>query len=149
MPTMTVKANATTRTTAGGLGNPQLRSSRTAGASKNVSRIARANGRKTALAKYIVAITPNTASTVMDRAITTSFMPRSQTKFFQGDVASRQFFRIPLVPSICFAPKIALSRQPTVPGQSRSAKGSAARRGYISRERQPVGRTLLASIGEG
>jgi hypothetical protein len=98
---MTVKANATTKTTAGGLGNPQLRSSRTAGASKNVSRIARANGRKTALAKYIVAITPNTASTVVDRAITTSFMPRSQTKFFEGDVASRQFFRTPLVPSNC------------------------------------------------
>jgi hypothetical protein len=51
-----------------------------------VSRIARANGRKTALAKYIVAITPNTASTVVDRAITTSFMPRSQTEFFQGDL---------------------------------------------------------------
>ena len=77
MPSMTVNANATTRTTAGSLGNPQLRSSRTAGASKNVSRIARANGRKTALAKYSAAITPNTANTVMDRAIATSLrMPR-------------------------------------------------------------------------
>src|SRR5262249_55684786 len=47
MPSMTVNANATTRTTAGSLGNPQLRSSRTAGASKNVRRTARANGRLT------------------------------------------------------------------------------------------------------
>jgi hypothetical protein len=60
------------------LGNPQLRSNRTAGASKNVSRIARANGTKTALAKYSAAITPKTAITVMDRAIATSLrMPRA------------------------------------------------------------------------
>jgi hypothetical protein len=40
----------------------------------------RPNGTKTALAKYSAAITPNTAITVMDRAIATSLRMRAPPK---------------------------------------------------------------------